>query len=67
MSPIFYSKTTAVASLRLRIADLRKEIELAREKRTGIEKAIAHRMNTIARLEAQLALASSAPAAPMDS
>lgn len=49
-----------LARIRAQVAGLRREIELAKQKRAGIEKAITSRENSLARLEAQLAIASPA-------
>ena len=52
--------------IRAQVAGLRVEIELAKQKRAGLDKAITSRENSLVRLEAQLALASAArPASPL--
>lgn len=54
----------AVSLVRAKIVSLRKEIELARAKRHGLDNAIEMRTKQLARLEAQLVLTGPAEAAP---
>lgn len=62
MSAPLFSRRADPDELRSQIARLRKEIDGARATRDGAIKAIADRRQKLNRLEAQLAMTSSAPA-----